>query len=60
VGDRLSVKSISLVDDLYGIIVRVKHQSGWYHFTLCHLEAVDKSSSNYQVLQDYVIWFANR
>ena len=31
-----------------------------YVFPLCDLEVVDKSSSNYQPVKDYAVWFANR
>jgi hypothetical protein len=60
VGDRVNVQGISSVEDLYGIIVEVRHGRRRYDVLLCDLEAVDKSSSNYRVLRDYVIWFANR
>ena len=60
VGDRLNVQGISSVEDLYGIIVKVRRGRRRYDVLLCDLEAVNKSSSNYQVLRDYVIWFANR
>ncbi|MCG3161995.1 MAG: hypothetical protein JMDDDDMK_03223 [Acidobacteria bacterium] len=30
------------------------------NFPLCDLEATGKKSKNYQLLRDYVVWFANR
>jgi hypothetical protein len=48
------------VDDHYGIIVLLKHRRQQYHFPLCDLEVTDEHSANYQVVQDYAVWFANR
>ncbi|NSW90944.1 MAG: hypothetical protein HPY74_09810 [Firmicutes bacterium] len=31
-----------------------------YYFPLCDLEASDKKSKNYELLNDYSVWFANR
>ncbi len=58
-GDRVSVKSITLVDDLYGIIVAVKRGRERYDFPLCDLEVTDQRSANYQLVKDYAVWFAN-
>ncbi|OCL25453.1 hypothetical protein U472_13980 [Orenia metallireducens] len=59
-GDRLNVKKIKMVDDLYGIIIEGREGREIYHFPLCNLEAIDKESSNYKYLDDYAVWFANR
>jgi len=59
-GDRLSVKKIEMIDDLYGIIIKARKGRKKYHFPLCDLEAIDKESSNYKYLDDYAVWFANR
>jgi hypothetical protein len=59
-GDELKVKKIELVDDLYGIIVEVWHQRKKYAFPLCDLEVLDTGSTNYQHVEDYCVWFANR
>lgn len=59
-GDRVSVKKISIVDDLYGIIVELRHGRKKFHFPLCDLEAIAKDSPNYQPVKDYRLWFANR
>ncbi len=47
-------------DEMYGIIVDVKVGRRKYAFPLCDLEVTDKKSSNYQMVKDYAIWFANR
>jgi hypothetical protein len=59
-GDRLKVTGIGLVDDLYGIIVDVRRSREEFAFPLCDLEVVDKCSPNYQLVDDYAVWFANR
>jgi hypothetical protein len=59
-GDKVKVYDIVHNDDLYGIIVALGHERGRYDFPLCDLEAIDKTSVNYQPLKDYVVWFANR
>lgn len=59
-GDRVSVKRISMVDDLYGIIVELRRGREKYAFPLCDLEVINKNSPNYQPVKDYCVWFANR
>lgn len=60
IGARVTVKAISGVDDPYGIFVEVTKDRSSYEFTLCDLEATDRKSKNYQLLRDYVVWYANR
>jgi hypothetical protein len=59
-GDRVKVTGIGLVDDLYGIIVDVRHERRKYAFPLCDLAVVDEDSPNHQIVADYRVWFANR
>jgi len=59
-GERVSVLGVEMVDDSYGIIVSIKAKHGHYDFPLCDLEALPDTSPNYQPLNDYVVWFANR
>ena len=59
-GERVSVLGIEIIDDSYGIIVSIKTKRGHYAFPLCDLEALPDTSPNYQPLNDYVVWFANR
>lgn len=59
-GDRVKVTGIGLVDDLYGIIVDLRVGRRKYAFPLCDLKAVDEDSPNYELVQDYAVWFANR
>ncbi len=59
-GDSVMVEKITNVDDTYGVIVAVKHKRRKYKFPLCDLEATDKKSANYKIVQAYAVWFANR
>lgn len=59
-GDKVIVEKITDVDDLHGVIVRIKHKGIPYKFPLCNLEAIDKKSPNYDFIQDYSVWFSNR
>jgi hypothetical protein len=59
-GERVSVLGIEMVDDSYGIIVSIKTKREHYDFPLCDLEALPDTSPNYQPLNDYVVWFANK
>ncbi|MBN2093376.1 hypothetical protein JW964_27375 [candidate division KSB1 bacterium] len=58
--DRLNVENIFGVDDLYGVIVKVRKSKNIYHYPLCDLEVIDKKTSNYELVDDYAVWFANR
>jgi Calcium binding len=60
IGDRVQVSGLNMVDDLYGVLADVRQGRKRYVFPLCDLEAVDKRSRNYQPVNDYVVWFANR
>lgn len=59
-GDRVKVLGIEGSEDLYGLLVALRHKRRKYVFPLCNLEVLDKSSSNYQPVKDYAVWFANR
>lgn len=59
-GDEVKVLGIEGSEDLYGILVSLRHKRRKYVFPLCDLEVSDKTSSNYQPVKDYVVWFANR
>ena len=60
IGEHVTVLCIEIVDDSYGIIVSVKTKRGHHDFPLCDLEVIPDTSPNYQPLDDYVVWFANR
>ena len=63
--DRIKVKKISGIDDTYGIIVEVwklgvKKGRRKFQLPLDDIEPTDEESSNYQHINDYSVWFANR
>jgi hypothetical protein len=59
-GDRVRVKGISGVDDLYGIIFCLTKHRRRYDCLLCELKVINEDSPNYQLVHDYRVWFANR
>jgi hypothetical protein len=59
-GDKVKVIKILDIEYLYGILVDIRIGRRKYVFPLCDLEAVDKESLNYQLTDDYAVWFANR
>ncbi len=59
-GAKVSIKSLPHLEDLRGIIAEVSVGRSKYAFPLCKLEVVDKTSPNYQLIDDYRVWFANR
>lgn len=60
VDDHVSVKNITLVDDICGIIVEVQFGRKKFHLPLCDLEIIDQKSQNTTLLDDYSTWFVNR
>ena len=59
-GDRIQIKSLSNIADLYGIIAKIKFNGKSYDYPLCDIRAIDIKSSDYQLINDYRVWFANR
>jgi len=59
-GDVLTIKSLSNIVDMYGIIAKVKLERKTYEYPLCDLEVTDEKSLDYQLINDYRIWFANK
>jgi len=58
-GDIIKVTGIDGVFDLYGIVVKARKGRKQYMFPLCLLELVEKDSKNYQLVNDYNVWFSN-
>ncbi len=58
--DRVKVHGIEGSEDPYGILVSLRKGRRKYVFPLCDLEVIDETSSNYQPVNDYAVWFANR
>ena len=59
-GDTVKIKSLTHIVDMYGIIAKITREGEKYEFPLCDLEVVDTKSKNYQLIDDYRIWFGNR
>ena len=59
-GVLLKVFEFEIDDDTHGIIMKCHKGGRRYDFPLSRLAAVDKSSSNAQLIRDYQVWFANR
>jgi hypothetical protein len=59
-GDRVKVIEITDVDEMYGIIAHLRVGRKSYDFPLCDLKVVDESLPNFQLVDDYGVWFANR
>ena len=57
--DRVTVLNTDFEDDLYGVIANIKKGRKKYSFPLCDLAVVDNTSTNYKLLDDYRMWFAN-
>ncbi len=59
-GDRVIVEGLSCVDDPYGIMVAVRRGREHGDFPLCDLQATHRRAAHYQLVRDYVVWYANR
>lgn len=60
VGDRVKVHDIEMVDDMYGIIVKLRRSREVFRHPLGDLAVIDESSSTHDLVQLYRVWFANR
>ncbi|MDX1664135.1 MAG: calcium-binding protein [Candidatus Promineifilaceae bacterium] len=56
-GDDVQVERIVLVDDEHGVLVGVDSAGRSYDFPLNDLEVVDESDPNYQIVDDYSVWY---
>ena len=59
-GDTIKIKSLTHIADMYGIMAKITREEQKYEFPLCDLEVIDTNSRNYQLIDDYRIWFANK
>jgi len=59
-GDNVQIKSLPHIVDMYGIIASIRLNGGKYEFPLCDLEIADKTKADFQLIDDYRTWFANR
>ena len=60
-GDKIRIHSIIATDDHYGVIINLRQGSEkTFDFPLCNITVKDEKSNNYQVVDDYSVWFSNR
>ena len=59
-GDKVVLKSLPHIVDMYGVIAFIKLNGKKYTFPLCDLEVIDKSLADFQLIEDYRTWFSNR
>jgi hypothetical protein len=58
-GAKIKLLAIGEYDDLQGVLGIGTYNREAITIPLCNLEAVDKDSENYELVNDYVVWFAN-
>jgi len=59
-GDKVIIKALPHIVDTYGVIASISLNGKKYAFPLCDLEVIDKTRTDFQLIDDYRIWFANR
>ena len=59
-GHKMKVSNLSMEDDLYGIIVKVREGRRIGSVPLCDVEVTPKNDRNFWPVREYVVWFANR
>ena len=59
-GDRIRIHSITGNEDPYGVIAEIKLGKKVYHFPICDIEVLDKTSVNDKLINTYKDWFENR
>ena len=59
-GDKVLIKSLPHIVEMHGIIAAISLNRKKYMFELCDLEVIDKTKADYQLIEDYRFWFANK
>jgi hypothetical protein len=59
-GDRVLIKTLPHIVEMYGVIASIRLNGKKYELPLCNLEVIDKTLADFQLIDDYRIWFANR
>ncbi|MDD2475717.1 MAG: calcium-binding protein [Dysgonamonadaceae bacterium] len=59
-GDKVLVKSLPHIADMYGVIASIRLNGKKYEFPLCDLEVIDKALADFQLVEDYRTWFSNK
>jgi len=60
IGHVMKVLELEIDDETYGIIVKVRESRKIGSIPLCDVEVKSKKDSNFWVVREYVVWFANR
>ena len=62
IGDQVIIYGIDeFIDEMRGLLAKVTYEkSKEFQFPLADLEVLNQKSKNYQLIKDYVIWYANR
>ena len=58
--DKVLIKSLPHIVDMYGIIATIILNGKKYEFPLCDLDVIDKTRADFQLIDDYRTWFANK
>lgn len=59
-GDQVQVRKLAESNERYGLLVEIQSQHGIALFPLCDLEVANQQSPNYEHVQHYAVWYANR
>lgn len=59
-GDKVLIKALPHIVDMYGVIASIRLNRKKYELPLCNLKVIDKDLTDFQLINDYRIWFANR
>jgi hypothetical protein len=57
---KVSINALTHIVDTYGLIATIRIGRKKYEYPLCNLEVIDKEAPNFQHIEDYKLWFANR
>jgi hypothetical protein len=60
IGSTVVIKALPHIVDLYGVIASIIFKGSRYEYPLCNLQALAENSADYQLIDDYGTWFANR
>ena len=58
--DKIRIHGIYGTDDSYGVIAKIRFGRKAYHFPLCDIDVMNKSSDNHKIIEAYSVWFSNR
>lgn len=59
-GDKVLIKSLEDIFEMYGITASIIFNGEKYYFPLCDLEVIDEKKEVFQLIDDYRTWFANK